>query len=206
MLVVLLLVPVAYMIGTFPTASLVARARGRDVDQEGSGNPGASNVTRLIGWQAGLLVFLADGAKGAMPAAVGLVLDGHRGAFVLGAAAMLGHIFPVTRRFRGGRGVATAAGVTLVIFPFITAVLAIVWLALARLLGKASVASLVVVVAFPVLVAVFSSAGDVITTAVLAALIVIRHTPNLRRLIRREETGLGGPAPGTVGGEGEAGP
>jgi acyl phosphate:glycerol-3-phosphate acyltransferase len=202
-LAVLLLVPVAYLLGTFPTATLVARTRGRDVAQEGSGNPGASNVTRLIGWRAGLLVFLADGAKGALPALVGLLLDGHRGAFVLGAAAMLGHIFPVTRRFKGGRGVATAAGVTLVIFPLITLGLAVVWLVLARLLRKASVASLVVVVAFPVLVALFYNWAEAVATAVLALLIVVRHLDNLRRLVRGEEHGFGGAAPGSVAGEGE---
>ena len=200
---VLILVPVAYFLGTFPTATLVARTRGRDVSSEGSGNPGASNVTRLIGWRAGLLVFIADGAKGALPALAGLLLDGHRGAFVLGAAAMLGHIFPVTRRFKGGRGVATAAGVTLVIFPLITVGLAVVWLVLARVLRKASIASLVVVAAFPVLVAVFYNWAEVVATAVLALLIVIRHLPNLRRLVRGEEHGLGDAAPDSVGGEGE---
>jgi glycerol-3-phosphate acyltransferase PlsY len=202
-LAVILLSPVAYFLGTFPTAALVARAQGRDVEREGSGNPGASNVTRLIGWRAGLLVFLADGAKGALPALVGLVLDGHRGAFVLGGAAMLGHIFPVTRRFRGGRGVATAAGVTLVVFPLIAISCGLLWLVLARVLGKASVASLVVVVAVPVLVGVFYGIGDLAATAVLASLIVVRHVPNLRRLVRREEHGLGGSAPGTVSGEGD---
>lgn len=206
MLAVLLLVPAAYLLGTFPTATLVARARGRDVDREGSGNPGASNVTRLLGWRAGLLVFVADGAKGAIPAAVGLALDGRRGAFVLGAAALLGHIFPVTRRFRGGRGVATATGVSLVIFPIITVALAVVWVVVARLIGKASVASLAVIVAFPILVAVFHDGTEAIVTAALGALIVIRHAPNLVRLARHEEHGLGGPTTGTVGGEGEPNP
>lgn len=206
MLAVLLLVPAAYLLGTFPTAALVARARGRDVDREGSRNPGASNVTRLVGWRAGLLVFVADAAKGAIPAAVGLLIDGRRGAFVLAAAAILGHVFPVTRRFRGGRGVATATGASLVVFPIITVVLAGLWVVVARLFGKASVASLVVVVAFPILVAVFHDATEAIVTAALGALIVFRHLPNLVRLLRREEHGLGGPAAGTVGSEGEPGP
>jgi len=75
---VLFLVPLAYLLGSFPTAALVARATGHDILREGSGNPGASNVYRLAGWKAGLIAFMGDFAKGAIPSAVGLVLDGHR--------------------------------------------------------------------------------------------------------------------------------
>ena len=107
---VLLLLPLAYLLGSFPTAALVARATGHNVLTEGSRNPGASNVYRLAGWKAGLVVFVADFAKGAIPSAVGLVLDGHRGAYLLGAAAVIGHVFPITFRFRGGRGVAARRG------------------------------------------------------------------------------------------------
>ncbi len=194
---VLLLVPLAYLLGTFPTAALVARATGHDVMAEGSGNPGASNVYRLAGWKAGLIVFVGDFAKGVIPSAVGLVLAGHLGAYVLGVAAVVGHVLPVVSRFRGGRGVATAAGVLAVIYPLIALGLAIVWFVIARGLGKASVASLVVTIAFPVLVAVTrNSWGDVVVTSVLALVILARHAPNLRRLVRGEEPGLGQDPPG----------
>jgi len=194
---VLLLVPLAYLLGTFPTAALVARATGHDVMAEGSENPGASNVYRLAGWKAGLIVFVGDFAKGVIPSAVGLVLAGHLGAYVLGVAAVLGHVLPVVSRFRGGRGVATAAGVLAVIYPLIALGLAIVWFVIARGLGKASVASLVVTIAFPVLVAVTGNSwGDVVVTSVLALVILARHAPNLRRLVRGEEPGLGQDPPG----------
>jgi len=194
---VLLLVPLAYLLGTFPTATLVARATGHDVMAEGSRNPGASNVYRLAGWKAGLIVFVGDFAKGVIPSAVGLVLAGHLGAYVLGVAAVLGHVLPVVSRFRGGRGVATAAGVLAVIYPLIALGLAIVWFVIARGLGKASVASLVVTIAFPVLVAVTGNSwGDVVVTSVLALVILARHAPNLRRLVRGEEPGLGQDPPG----------
>jgi acyl phosphate:glycerol-3-phosphate acyltransferase len=200
MTAVLLLVPVAYLLGTFPAASLVGRASGHDVLEEGSRNPGASNVYRLAGWKAGLVVLLADIGKGTVASSVGLVLDGHRGAYVLGLAAVLGHVFPVTRRFRGGRGVATAGGALLVVFPLIGLGLAVLWFLVARVLRKASVASIVVVVAFPVTVALTGgSRFDVVVTAVLALVILARHVPNLRRLLRGQEHGLGGgPAGSTV--------
>src|SRR5689334_6519970 len=81
--VVVLLVP-AYLLGTFPTAHLIVRAHGRDVTQEGSGNPGASNVGRLLGWRWGVLAFLGDAAKGALPAGVGLLVQGRAGGYLLG--------------------------------------------------------------------------------------------------------------------------
>ena len=87
---VALLVPVAYLLGTFPSATLVARRRGVDVTAEGSGNPGASNTFRLLGWKAGALVFAMDVLKGVLAALAGLAVDGHRGAYVLGVAAVIG--------------------------------------------------------------------------------------------------------------------
>lgn len=193
----LFLVPLAYLLGSFPTAALVARATGHDILREGSGNPGASNVYRLAGWKAGLIAFAGDFAKGAIPSAAGLVLDGHRGAYLLGFAAVVGHVFPVMFRFRGGRGVATAGGVLAVIFPLITLALAVVWFVIARGLRKASVASIVGSVAFPVLVAVTGNSwGDVVITSALALVVLSRHAPNLRRLFRGEEPGLGEDPPG----------
>jgi acyl phosphate:glycerol-3-phosphate acyltransferase len=189
---VLLLLPLAYLLGCFPTAALVARVTGHDILREGSGNPGASNVYRLAGWKAGLIAFAGDFAKGAIPSAVGLVLDGHRGAYILGFAAVVGHVLPVTFRFRGGRGASTAGGVLAVIFPLIALGLAVLWFVIARLARKASVASIVVTIAFPVLVAVTGNEwGDVLITSALALVVLTRHASNLRRLFRGEEPGLG---------------
>jgi len=191
-LVVGCLIPVAYLLGTFPSAALVARARGHDILHEGSGNPGASNTFRVLGWKAGLVVLILDIGKGAAAAGVGLAIDGHRGAFVLGVAAVLGHVFPIQRKLHGGRGVATAAGVLVVVFPIETAVVGAVWFAIARGLRKASVASIVCAIAFPAIVALRDgSALDLAVTGGLAALVIARHLSNLRRLVRGEEHGLG---------------
>jgi acyl phosphate:glycerol-3-phosphate acyltransferase len=188
---VFVLVPLAYFLGTFPSASIVARRAGKDVTREGSGNPGASNVTRMLGWKAGLVVLLLDMGKGALAAGVGLALDGHRGAYILGVAAVLGHVFPITRKFKGGRGVATAGGVLVVLFPLAIAILAVVWFAIARGLKKASIASVVCAVLFPVIVAVRGGSRlDLAVTIGLAAIVVVRHFANLRRLVRGEEPGL----------------
>ena len=193
MTAVLLLIPVAYLVGTFPAAALMARATGHDVTREGSGNPGASNVYRLAGWKPGLVVLLADIAKGSIASAVGLILDGHRGAYILGLAAVVGHVAPVTRRFRGGRGVATAGGVLIVLYPLVGLAMAVLWFLLARVVvRKASVASIVASACFPVGVALTGNSwADVAITAALAAIVIFRHAPNLRRLLRGQELGLG---------------
>jgi glycerol-3-phosphate acyltransferase PlsY len=189
--VVLALVPLAYLLGTFPSAELVARNHGVDVTKAGSGNPGASNVLRLLGWKAGAVVLFLDVGKGAAAAAAGLAIDDHRGAWILGVAAVVGHVFPIWRRFRGGRGVATGGGVFLVVYPIVALVLAVVWITIARGLHKASIASLVCATAAPVVVVLTDEALlDIAVVAGVALLLVARHASNLRRLIRGEEHGL----------------
>jgi glycerol-3-phosphate acyltransferase PlsY len=191
-LIVLLLAPLAYLLGTFPSAAIVARRKGVDIAAAGSGNPGASNTFRLLGWKAGSLVFALDAGKGALAAAAGLAIDGHRGAYILGGAAVLGHVWPITRKFKGGKGVATGAGMMLVLFPVILLILGAVWFLLVKLTGKASLASVTVVVAFPVMVLLAGHPwGDVAVIGSLALVVVVRHASNLRRLARGEEHGLG---------------
>jgi len=190
--VVGVLVPLAYLLGTFPSAEIVARRRGIDITTAGSGNPGASNTFRVLGWRSGVVVFALDAAKGAIAAGVGLlVADGHVGAYVLGIAAIIGHTFPITRHFKGGRGVATGAGVLLVIFPLLTLGSAAVWFVIVRVTHKASLASILVVICFPIAVALAGHPwGDVTVIAAVAVLVVARHASNLKRLFRGEELGL----------------
>ena len=177
----------AYAIGTFPTAVLVARGRGHDVLSEGSGNPGASNVYRVAGRRAGMAVFAVDLLKGALAAGIGLAV-GHHAILIAGPAAVVGHCFPVTRRLRGGKGVATAAGFGLVLEPLIALAAAVVWVVVVKASHKASLASLVMAAAFPFAVAVVR--GMTIETAVVAgvaALILVRHAGNVARLLRGQE-------------------
>ncbi|HVF74799.1 MAG TPA: glycerol-3-phosphate 1-O-acyltransferase PlsY [Acidimicrobiales bacterium] len=175
----------AYALGTFPTATVVA---GKQVTQEGSGNPGASNVYRLAGRRAGLLVFGGDFFKGAVATGAGLALGGRALALACGAAAVVGHCFPVTRRFKGGKGVATAGGFVLVIEPVVALVAAVVWLAVVKLTKRASVASLVIALGIPTAVLVLRGPGTESAVVVaVAALIVARHADNVARLMRREE-------------------
>lgn len=207
MIASLALVPLAYLVGTFPTAQLVGRSGGRDVLREGSGNPGASNVYRLMGRGPAALVFAGDVLKGALPAAVGLLLWGHAGGYALGAAAVVGHVFPVSRRFRGGRGVATAGGLALALYPLVSLGLIVVFFLVSALTHRASLASLVIAVALPVAVwATGEAVAEVALLGGVSALVVLRHLPNLRRLLRGQELRVGrsrstGPTSGGADGE-----
>lgn len=191
-----LFVPVAYLLGTFPTAILVGRRRGRDVTREGSGNPGATNALRTMGRRAGVAVLVGDLGKGVLAAATGLLVS-HGLAVACGVAAVLGHVAPVTRGFRGGKGVATAAGVVFVCFPLVGLALAVVWAAVVVPTRLSSLASVTIAALLPVGVAIDGRPGrEVAAAALVGALVVLRHRENLVRLVRGEERRVGqrGPA------------
>jgi acyl phosphate:glycerol-3-phosphate acyltransferase len=145
----------SYLLGAIPTAFLVGkRVAGIDVRTRGSGNAGATNVARVLGMRPGLVVALIDVCKGL--AAVLLLsliapLPGHVGAVLCGAAAMLGHVFPVFLLFRGGKGVATAAGAAIPLFPVIAPVCLVGFLVVAAIGRRVSLASLVAAFLLPAL-------------------------------------------------------
>lgn len=187
----ILLFPVAYMLGTFPSALLIANARGVDITAAGSGNPGAANIGRTLGRKLGVLVFLLDGLKGAISTAVGYAFAGYAGALTLVFAAVIGHIFPVTRKFKGGKGVATAGGGMIALYPWIGLAMTVLWLLVAKATKKASLGSLAIALGLPVSqVIVGRPAGEVLAGVGLFALVIWRHIPNLKRIIAGEEPAL----------------
>jgi acyl phosphate:glycerol-3-phosphate acyltransferase len=185
----------AYVVGMFPTALLVGRRLGFDPTTTGSGNPGASNAFRVGGRRAGLLVFVGDLLKGALAAGLGLAIGGRPLGVAAGIAAVLGHIAPASREFRGGKGVATLAGAALVLYPLVAPFVGLAWAVVARTTGKAAVASLVAVVGLVAGVAVTGHPGwEAAAMAALALVVVARHRSNLLRLVRGTEHSLDGGA------------
>ena len=188
---------VSYFLGTFPSALIVAKRGGVDVTAAGSGNPGTSNVVRLLGWKYGLVVFLADILKGSASVAIAWFVmntqpDALRVsylAYVCGYAAVIGHTFPITRKFVGGKGVATGGGVMYVLYPVMSLILCTSWFVLRKTTGKSSVASLVITIAVPVYVAIWRNDNmwELAAALGLVGLIIIRHLPNIRRLKSHEE-------------------
>lgn len=183
----LLVVP-SYLLGTFPTGLLVGRRHGHDPTAEGSGNPGATNVARVAGRTAGLVVLLVDLAKGAIPAAVGLAVGGTALGLACGAAAVVGHIFPVTRRFRGGKGVATASGTVIVVYPWLSLLVGATFFVTLAVTRRVSAASLAMAGALPiVLLAAGRPAIEVALALAVSLCVIVRHRANIVRLLRGQE-------------------
>jgi glycerol-3-phosphate acyltransferase PlsY len=194
-----LVVVVSYVLGTFPTAQLVGRRHGFDPTTTGSGNPGASNAARLGGMRAGAAVLLGDAGKGVVAAGLGYAVDGRTLAWFAGAAAVAGHLWPVTRGLRGGKGVATAAGVALVCAPLAILPLAVLFALLVKVTGKAAIGSITLAVLLPVAVAVLGQRGiEVAVATALGLVVVVRHRSNIGDLLDGSDPLWpgGDPAPG----------
>lgn len=189
-MVLVLGIVVAYLVGTFPTALWIGRRAGTDPTTAGSGNPGASNVYRLSGRRAGVLVGVIDAAKGAIPVAVALVAADRSTGYAVWLAAVLGHVWPVFRRFRGGKGVATAGGGGLVIDPVVGVCCALVFFAVVKIGRVAALGSLTIAVVFPGLAALFGRSGrEVAAGAAIAVIVAVRHRSNIRELLGRARGG-----------------
>lgn len=181
-------VAVGYLIGSVDFGVVVSRLRGIDIYSTGSGNPGATNVLRSIGRTTAALVVLGDIGKGIGAAALGDLMVGEAAGFAAGAAAVLGHCFPIWHGLRGGKGVATTGGMIIWLEPLLAAPLLIVWGLAVWLTKRASVASLVAVALVVPGLAGFSHRGWSLVWAAAAALLVIaRHEGNIRRLLRGAE-------------------
>ncbi len=183
----LMVIP-AYFLGTFPSAVMVARTKGIDITKVGSGNPGASNVSRIMGRKWGVMVFALDALKGIIPAAVGMVLAGDKVAYGMIAASVLGHMFPVTRGFKGGKGVATMAGAMFVMQPVISLILGAIWYLVLKISRKSSVASIALIIGLPVLAILFHvPRWEIVTMIAINALLLLRHASNIQRLLKGTE-------------------
>ncbi|MGH9185090.1 MAG: glycerol-3-phosphate 1-O-acyltransferase PlsY [Acidimicrobiales bacterium] len=183
---------VSYLIGTFPTALLVGRRSGFDPTAGGSGNPGATNAYRLGGRRAGAVVLVGDLVKGLGPTLAGLALAGRPLAAACGTAAVVGHVFPITRRFRGGKGVATGAGMVLGLWPLAFPVAVALFVVVAAATRKVSLASFIAALVLPVAVALIGyPVSEIVVLVLLAVVVIVRHRDNLSRLVRGEEGSLG---------------
>jgi acyl-phosphate glycerol 3-phosphate acyltransferase len=200
-----LLVACSYLIGAIPFGYLVGRARGVDILRQGSGNIGATNVGRVLGRPLGILVFVCDFLKGALPAALGFwaappgseAITPHISGTLSGLAAILGHMFPVFLRFRGGKGVATGAGVIFLLLPIPALVALLTWVAVAlatRYVSLASLAAAALLCASRLILThePWSNANRILTlfTLVASGLIWIRHRENIQRLLHGHENRL----------------
>jgi len=200
---VLLLTLAAYLLGSVPIGYLLGRwLRGIDIRTVGSGNLGATNVTRELGLPCGVVAFAFDFGKGLIPAHFfARALDADPYSLVLpmvfGSAAILGHIYPIYLKFRGGKGVATSAGVLASISTLPTLAALLVWAIVLGVSRRVSVASMAGAVTLPVVETVAyrrlrteESLVLLVFCSIVAVVILWRHRKNVRNLIKGTEPGL----------------
>ncbi len=188
-----ILVLAGYLLGSVPFGFIIGKIRGVDVRRSGSGNIGATNVLRTLGPVWGGVVFLLDFFKGALPVWLALGYSGDPLVVILcGLAAVLGHSFPVFLAFKGGKGVATGAGVLFGIAPEMAIFGIVLFAVIAFLTRYVSAGSLLAALTVFLL---FIVLGKPLPYTVLvglgAALIVVRHLPNIKRLIAGTEPRIG---------------
>ncbi|HEV8543478.1 MAG TPA: glycerol-3-phosphate 1-O-acyltransferase PlsY [Verrucomicrobiae bacterium] len=186
----------AYLVGSIPTGYLFARARGVDIRSVGSGNIGATNVFRVLGKTAGILVLLIDAVKGFVPARFFLfgatpeTQEYH--AIVAGLFAILGHNYTCWLRFKGGKGIATSAGVVLALVPLGLLITVGVWLVVFALSRYVSLASVVAAAILPLAIGFTGQSTRMILLGiVLGALAIYKHKSNIQRLLAGTEHRFG---------------
>jgi glycerol-3-phosphate acyltransferase PlsY len=184
---------IGYAFGSVPFAFIVARRAGIDVRVAGSGNVGAANVLRTTGTPLGVMVMALDILKGAATVLLASAIEGTPSAMAAaGAAAVVGHIYPVWLRFHGGKGVAVAAGVFSVLAPFATVAAAAVFLMVVWASRVISLGSVAATVTLPSVALAAGSPPPVAAASVGAAtLILFRHRANVRRILRGTERRMG---------------
>ncbi len=196
---------VGYLVGSFPTGYLVARARGIDIRSRGSGNIGATNVLRLFGRTTGIAVLLFDFAKGflacyTLPRVwMGFGWGGGSGSaslevaqIVAGLASILGHNYTVWLRFKGGKGIATSAGVLIGLIPLSLVVLLGIWAIVFAISRYVSLASMAAAVSLPFVGWLLNRNQPILwVTIIIAVLAIYRHRSNLQRLWHGTEPKVG---------------
>lgn len=193
---------ISYLLGSVPAAVWVGKiSRGIDIREHGSGNAGATNALRVLGFKHGLLVLALDMAKGLLAVLVVSriawpvsVSDPSLGPVLSGSCAILGHIFPITIGFKGGKGVGTAAGVMFALTPVVTSCVLALWTAVVAVTRYVSLASMAAALALPVLlalekIALRSGPGRALIffSVALAVTVLISHRANIRRLLAGRE-------------------
>lgn len=199
----LLIAAASYVVGSFPTGYLMAKGRKVDLRQVGSGNLGATNVFRALGWKAALPVALLDVLKGFLPTLLlpawlaGAEVDMSLLRVAAGLGAIAGHVWSFFLGFRGGKGVATGAGVYLALSPAAFGLAAVVWLGLVGLTRTVSMGSMAAALTLPAFLGIvghdiWGTDRPVFLFACLTALFVLyTHRANIGRLLRGEELRLG---------------
>lgn len=183
-----LVILASYLLGGVSFGILVATSRGVDIRSEGSGNPGASNIMRVLGMRTAAVVLVGDGLKGAAAAWLGVAVVGPEFGYVVLLSAVVGHTLPIWHGFKGGKSVATGLGGIIYLAPVVGLVLGTLWIVMVLLWKTASIASITVMVLYvPALWIGGRTATELVWASGLALFVLVRHASNIKRLFTSSE-------------------
>ncbi len=184
-----LAIAIGYVLGAIPFSFIVGKYYGKiDIRNVGSGNLGATNVLRSLGKKAAALAFAGDFLKGVAAVLIGSSIWGYDYGILAGAGAILGHCYPATLRFKGGKGVATAAGVLLALNPMLILYLLPLYVIMVRVFKIVSLSSILIAAATPIISYFMGMPDNFLRFALLTSLFVIyRHKSNIKKLLAGEE-------------------
>ena len=184
-----------YLIGSINVAVIISKLCYRDdVRLHGSGNAGATNMLRTYGTKAGIATFILDGIKGAVAVVLSMLLMGEGGAYIAGLFCILGHIFPVYYKFRGGKGVVVSAVTILALNPVVFLILVVIFVLIVATSKYISLGSIVCAFFYPLLLNALSQnkggLGPLAATisVLIAVIVIVMHKSNIKRLINRRES------------------
>ncbi len=183
-----ILMAAAYFIGSISTASILAKAKGVDIREEGSGNPGTTNVLRVLGKKYAAICLIGDILKGVISVLLG-ALVAPVFAYACGVMAVIGHCFPFMYGFKGGKGVATSVAVIFTIKPTLAVILLICFIIVVAITKYVSLGSIIAAFIAPALTA-YMVQGFFWFALILACIVILKHRANIKRLINGEEPKL----------------
>lgn len=184
-----IIIAVSYLVGSIPTGLLLGKMYGIDVRKEGSGNIGATNLYRTVGRKVGVITLIGDCIKGVVPVLV-VKLSRMPFSYICSAAVAVfcGHVFSIFLKFKGGKGVATALGVFIVLAPLPLLAALLLFIILVYLFRFVSLGSIAAAAVMPVAVWFMGGVKELVaTTACISALVIIRHIENIKRLLAGSE-------------------
>lgn len=186
---ILLLIVIGYLLGSIPFSYLVSKYLGNvDIRKHGSGNTGATNVYRTLGRKVGLIAFLGDFLKGGLTALIGYLIMGQDGAAICATVAVLGHCYPFALGFKGGKGVATAAGMVVFTQPLIGLIILVIHLTSLKVFKMMSLSSMIAALMLPVMAVVMNTSNIYVGCATfLCCFVIYRHRTNIEKIIKGEE-------------------
>lgn len=199
----LLCVAIGYLFGLIQTGYIYGKIKKIDIRKHGSGNAGTTNALRTLGWKAGVITFIGDCLKCVLAVTVVQVLfiqDPHQGLYAMyaGLGAVLGHNFPFYLKFKGGKGIASTAGLILAVNPIMFLIVAVVFISIVLITQYVSLGSIIIMVLFVIMVVISGQSGWLLVlpgdlyeyyaiAIVLALLAIWRHRANIKRLLSGTE-------------------